>query len=43
MILGMSRKQLRRLLFLENMIIGFLAVICGIFAGLVFSKLLLMI
>lgn len=43
MMLGMSKKQLRRLLFMENMIIGCLAIIIGITIGLVFSKLLLML
>ncbi|MGI5998079.1 MAG: ABC transporter permease [Lutispora sp.] len=43
MTLGMSRKQLRRLVFLENMMIGCLAIVVGITIGLVFSKLLLMI
>lgn len=43
MILGMSKKQLRRLVFLENMIIGCLAIIAGITMGLAFSKFLLMV
>jgi len=43
MVLGMSKKQLRRLVFLENMIIGCLAIIVGITIGLVFSKFLLML
>ena len=43
MILGMSKKQLRKLVFLENMVIGCLAIVLGITIGLVFSKLLLMI
>lgn len=43
MILGMSKKQLRRLIFLENMIIGCLAIATGITIGLVFSKFLLML
>jgi len=43
MILGMTKKQLRRLVFLENMMIGCLAIMAGITIGLVFSKLLLMI
>jgi len=43
MILGMSKKQIRQLVFLENMMIGCLAVIVGITIGLVFSKLLLMV
>ena len=43
MVLGMSKKQLRRLVFLENMIIGCLAIIVGITIGLVFSKFFLML
>ncbi|HHV64350.1 MAG TPA: ABC transporter permease [Peptococcaceae bacterium] len=43
MMLGMSQKQLRRLIFLENMIIGCLAIIVGITIGLVFSKFFLML
>ena len=43
MVLGMSKKQLKRLVFLENMIIGCLAIITGITMGLVFSKFLLML
>ncbi|GIN40682.1 FtsX-like permease family protein [Heyndrickxia oleronia] len=43
MILGMSRKQFHRLLFVENMIIGFASIIVGIVVGIVFSKLLLII
>lgn len=43
MMLGMSKKQLKRLVFLENMMIGCLAIIAGITIGLVFSKLLLML
>jgi putative ABC transport system permease protein len=43
MVLGMYKKQLRRLVFLENMIIGCLAIIVGIIIGLVFSKFLLML
>ena len=39
MILGMTKKQLSLLVFLENMIIGCLAIIVGIALGLVFSKL----
>lgn len=43
MILGMTKKQLSWLVFLENMIIGCLAIIVGIALGLVFSKLFLML
>ncbi|HOQ09665.1 MAG TPA: ABC transporter permease [Syntrophomonadaceae bacterium] len=43
MLLGMTKEQLRRLVFLENMMIGCLAIIVGISLGLVFSKLFLMI
>lgn len=42
MVLGMSKRQLNKLIFLENMIIGCLAIIVGIILGLVFSKLFLM-
>ncbi|MBL5795551.1 FtsX-like permease family protein [Bacillus sporothermodurans] len=43
MILGMSRKQFYRLLFVENMIIGCAAIIAGIVAGTFLSKFLLII
>ncbi|MCG1013041.1 ABC transporter permease [Tepidanaerobacter sp. GT38] len=43
MILGMTKKQLSWLVFIENMIIGCLAIIVGIVLGLVFSKLFLML
>lgn len=42
-ILGASKKQLNRLIFFENMIIGFAAIITGIVFGLVISKLFLSI
>lgn len=42
-ILGAAGRQLNRLIFLENMIIGTAAVITGIVGGLVFSKLFLML
>lgn len=41
MIQGMSSGQLNRLVFLENMIIGMVAILTGIGAGLVFSKIAL--
>ena len=37
-ILGASKKQLNKLIFLENMIVGFVSIITGIILGLVFSK-----
>lgn len=37
-ILGASKKQLNRLIFLENMLVGILSVFTGILLGLVFSK-----
>jgi putative ABC transport system permease protein len=38
MIQGMSMKQIRLMVFLENMVIGFFATLGGIFLGLVFAK-----
>lgn len=43
LLLGMSPQQLYRLIFLENMIIGGLAILTGIILGLVFAKLWLMV
>ncbi|MGM1050649.1 MAG: ABC transporter permease [Bacillota bacterium] len=43
LILGMSRKQLNRMLFIENILIGAAAIITGIGIGFVFSKLILLI
>lgn len=37
-ILGASKKQLNKLIFLENMVVGFISIITGIILGLVFSK-----
>lgn len=42
MIIGMSNKQLRRLILIENLIIGLLAIILGILLGLSISKLFLL-
>lgn len=42
-ILGTSKKQLNKLIFFENIIIGFSAILAGIIVGLVFSKLFLSI
>ncbi|PFD44317.1 ABC transporter permease [Bacillus cereus] len=42
-ILGISQKQLKRLLFTENMIIGLLAIFIGIQGGLVFSNFFLLV
>lgn len=43
LLLGMSRKQLNRMLFIENIAIGAAAIITGIIVGVVFSKLILLI
>ncbi|OXL86388.1 ABC transporter permease [Paenibacillus sp. SSG-1] len=43
LLLGMSRKQLNRMLFIENIAIGVAAIIAGIIVGAVFSKLILLI
>ncbi|WFB59499.1 ABC transporter permease [Paenibacillus sp. BR1-192] len=43
LILGMSRKQLNRMLFIENILIGAAAIVVGIGTGLLFSKLILLI
>lgn len=41
LIQGMSPKQLRKMVFQENTIVGFLATVIGILIGLIFSQLLL--
>ncbi|WP_308637955.1 ABC transporter permease [Paenibacillus silvisoli] len=41
-LLGMSRRQLNRMLFAENAWLGFAALLFGIGAGLVFAKLILL-
>src|SRR5690625_661196 len=43
MIQGMSNTQIRWMVFLENMVIGFFATVMGIALGLVFSKAILLI
>ncbi|MGG1876446.1 ABC transporter permease [Paenibacillus campinasensis] len=43
LILGMSRKQLNRMLFIENMLIGMAAIVVGLGTGLLFAKLILLI
>lgn len=43
LLLGMARSQLQRLIFLETMLIGGVAIIVGTFLGFVFSKFFLMI
>ncbi|WP_251551682.1 ABC transporter permease [Neobacillus muris] len=43
MILGMSVRQIRLMVFLENMVIGFFATAGGILLGLIFSKGILLI
>lgn len=40
---GMSQGQVNRLVFLENMIIGFAAIVTGILLGLLFAKVFLLI
>ncbi|GMR67108.1 FtsX-like permease family protein [Bacillus sp. MN7755] len=42
-VLGISRKQLKRLVFMENMLIGILSIFFGIQFGLVFSQLFLLV
>ncbi|PEI96761.1 ABC transporter permease [Bacillus pseudomycoides] len=42
-VLGISKKQLKRLVFMENMIIGLLAIFVGIQGGLVFSNFFLLV
>lgn len=37
-ILGASKKQLNRLFFIENMLVGMLSIVTGILFGMVFSK-----
>ncbi|MGN7412605.1 FtsX-like permease family protein [Paenibacillus sp. SAF-068] len=43
LILGMTRKQMNRLLFMENMCVGLASIITGIGLGLIFGKLILLI
>ncbi|MGF9695860.1 ABC transporter permease [Paenibacillus sp. MABNR03] len=43
LIIGMTRKQMNRLLFMENMCIGIAAIIAGIGLGMIFGKLILLI
>ncbi|UKJ83931.1 ABC transporter permease (plasmid) [Priestia megaterium] len=43
MMQGMSMKQIRLMVFLENMLIGFLATLGGILLGLVFAKAILLL
>lgn len=40
---GMSDHQIRRMVFIENMLIGFLATVIGMGLGLIFSKVILLI
>lgn len=40
---GMTNRQIRSMIFLENMFIGFFATIFGILLGLIFSKVILLI
>ncbi|MGX5373559.1 FtsX-like permease family protein [Bacillus cereus] len=43
MLQGMSPRQLHQLVFIENMIIGITAIVCGIVMGLILAKLILII
>ncbi|SFJ96771.1 MULTISPECIES: FtsX-like permease family protein [unclassified Bacillus (in: firmicutes)] len=43
MIHGMSHRQFNKLIFMENMLIGFFSIVTGIGIGLIFSKLILLI
>ncbi|MCS0787881.1 ABC transporter permease [Cytobacillus firmus] len=43
MMQGMSMKQIRLMVFLENMLIGFLATLSGILLGVVFAKAILLL
>ncbi|MDN3954587.1 FtsX-like permease family protein [Sporolactobacillus laevolacticus] len=40
---GLSRKQMIRLIFIENVVTGFAAIICGILFGFAFSKVILLV
>ncbi|AKL96585.1 putative ABC-type transport system involved in lysophospholipase L1 biosynthesis, permease component [Clostridium aceticum] len=42
-IMGASKKQLNKLIFTENMVIGYASIITGILLGLIFSKLFLIV
>lgn len=42
-IIGMTRKQMNRLLFMENMCIGLAAIVAGVGFGMIFAKLILLI
>ncbi len=42
-VLGISQKQLKRLIFIENMLIGILSIFFGIQLGLVFSQFFLLV
>ncbi|WP_020061380.1 FtsX-like permease family protein [Bacillus sp. 123MFChir2] len=42
-VLGISKKQLKRLIFIENMLIGLLSIFAGIQIGIVFSQLFLLV
>lgn len=43
MVLGISKKQLKRLIFIENMLIGVLSIFVGLQIGLVFSQFFLLV
>ncbi|CAM3158621.1 ABC transporter permease [Paenibacillus taichungensis] len=42
-IIGMTRKQMNRLLFMENLCIGLAAIVAGVGLGMIFAKLILLI
>lgn len=42
-VLGISKKQLKRLIFIENMLIGILSIFVGIQLGIVFSQFFLLV
>ena len=43
LLLGMAKRQLHRLIFIETMILGFASILSGIFLGFMFSKFFFMI
>ncbi|PFA86234.1 FtsX-like permease family protein [Bacillus cereus] len=43
MLQGMTPRQLHQLVFIENMLIGITAIVCGIIMGLILAKLILII
>lgn len=43
LLLGMAKRQLHRLIFIETMLLGFASILAGIFIGFMFSKFFFMI